>query len=35
ADNLFINILITGLYPIGLIGSGIIKMDSFKSRVAD
>ena len=35
ADNLFINILITGLYPISLIGLGIIKMDSFKSRVAD
>jgi len=35
ADNLFINILITGLYPVGLIGLGIIKMDSFKSRVAD
>jgi O-antigen/teichoic acid export membrane protein len=35
ADNLFINILITGLYPVGLIGLGIIKIDSFKSRVAD
>jgi O-antigen/teichoic acid export membrane protein len=31
ADNIFINILITGLYPIGLIGFGIIRMDSFKS----
>ena len=35
ADNLFINILITGLYPIGLIVSVIIKIDSFKSRMAD
>ncbi|SVB15165.1 uncharacterized protein METZ01_LOCUS168019, partial [marine metagenome] len=35
ADNLFINILITGLYPMGLLGFGIIKMDSFKSRIAN
>ena len=32
ADNLFINILITVFYPMGLLGFGIIKMDSFKSR---
>tara|TARA_B110000196_G_scaffold17762_1_gene14023 strand:+ start:118 stop:1182 length:1065 start_codon:yes stop_codon:yes gene_type:complete len=35
ADNIFINILITGLYPIGLIGFGIIRMDSFKSQVTE
>ena len=35
ADNLFINILITGFYPMGLFGFGILKMDSFKSRMVN
>jgi len=35
ADNLFINILITVFYPMGLLGFGIIKMDSFKSRIVN
>ena len=35
ADNLFINILITGLYPMSLLGLGIIKMNFFKNRVMD